>query len=72
MEELERILEELAEDGSGSKDFAKFCEMMMTRLETTDHHICKVLCRHALETRGHDQVTSAWTTSLETTTTAGP
>ena len=29
-EELEGILEELDEDGSGSMDFDEFCEMMMT------------------------------------------
>merc|ERR1712212_372771 len=32
-EELERILEELDEDGSGSMDFDEFCEMMMTKPE---------------------------------------
>merc|ERR1712242_24746 len=32
-EELEGILEELDEDGSGSMDFDKFCEMMMTKPE---------------------------------------
>merc|ERR1712241_9844 len=30
-EELEGILEELDEDGSGSMDFDEFCEMMMTK-----------------------------------------
>merc|ERR1712053_36740 len=32
-EELEGILEELDEDGSGSMDFDEFCEMMMTKPE---------------------------------------
>merc|ERR1712215_364021 len=32
-EELEGILEELDEDGSGSMDFDEFCEMMMTKAE---------------------------------------
>merc|ERR1711988_1509577 len=30
-EELEGIIEELDEDGSGSMDFDEFCEMMMTK-----------------------------------------
>merc|ERR1712179_687469 len=34
-EELEGILEELDEDGSGSMDFDEFCEMMMTKPEYT-------------------------------------
>merc|ERR1712029_234519 len=33
-EELEGILEELDEDGSGSMDFDEFCEMMMTKPES--------------------------------------
>merc|ERR1712039_1052883 len=32
-EELEGIIEELDEDGSGSMDFDEFCEMMMTKPE---------------------------------------
>ena len=32
-EELEGILEELDEDGSGSMDFDEFCEMMLTKPE---------------------------------------
>merc|ERR1711971_1169842 len=32
-EELDGILEELDEDGSGSMDFDEFCEMMMTKAE---------------------------------------
>ena len=32
-EELEGIIEELDEDGSGSMDFDEFCEMMMTTAE---------------------------------------
>ena len=32
-QELEGILEELDEDGSGSMDFDEFCEMMMTKPE---------------------------------------
>ena len=32
-DELEGILEELDEDGSGSMDFDEFCEMMMTKAE---------------------------------------
>merc|ERR1712113_1088100 len=32
-EELEGIIEELDEDGSGSMDFDEFCEMMMTKAE---------------------------------------
>ena len=32
-EELEGILDELDEDGSGSMDFDEFCEMMMTKQE---------------------------------------
>merc|ERR1712007_308247 len=32
-EELDGILEELDEDGSGSMDFDEFCEMMMTKPE---------------------------------------
>ena len=32
-EEVEGILEELDEDGSGSMDFDEFCEMMMTKPE---------------------------------------
>merc|ERR1711970_153058 len=32
-EEIEGILEELDEDGSGSMDFDEFCEMMMTKSE---------------------------------------
>merc|ERR1712112_194663 len=32
-EELEGILEELDEDGSGSMDFDEFCEMIMTKAE---------------------------------------
>merc|ERR1712080_361717 len=32
-EELEGILEELDEDGSGSMDFDEFCEMMMKKPE---------------------------------------
>merc|ERR1711973_341221 len=32
-EEVEGILEELDEDGSGSMDFDEFCEMMMTKAE---------------------------------------
>ena len=32
-EEVEGILEELDEDGSGSMDFDEFCEMMMTKSE---------------------------------------
>ena len=32
-DELEGILEELDEDGSGSMDFDEFCEMMMTKPE---------------------------------------
>merc|ERR1712105_575574 len=32
-EELEGILEELDEDGSGSMDFDEFCEMIMTKPE---------------------------------------
>merc|ERR1712055_1146260 len=35
-EELEGILEELDEDGSGSMDFDEFCEMMMTKPESGD------------------------------------
>merc|ERR1711875_6052 len=35
-EELEGILEELDEDGSGSMDFDEFCEMMMTKPEAAD------------------------------------
>merc|ERR1712002_1456007 len=35
-EELEGILEELDEDGSGSMDFDEFCEMMMTKPEGSD------------------------------------
>merc|ERR1712165_170276 len=35
-EELEGILEELDEDGSGSMDFDEFCEMMMTKPEGGD------------------------------------
>ena len=35
-EELEGILEELDEDGSGSMDFDEFCEMMMTKPEGDD------------------------------------
>merc|ERR1711909_133482 len=33
-EEVEGILEELDEDGSGSMDFDEFCEMMMTKPES--------------------------------------
>merc|ERR1712083_1281311 len=32
-EEVEGILEELDENGSGSMDFDEFCEMMMTKAE---------------------------------------
>merc|ERR1711962_1347527 len=32
-EELDGIIEELDEDGSGSMDFDEFCEMMMTKPE---------------------------------------
>merc|ERR1712141_100979 len=32
-EELEDLLEEIDEDGSGSMDFDEFCEMMMTKPE---------------------------------------
>merc|ERR1719495_3154429 len=32
-EELDGIVEELDEDGSGSMDFDEFCEMMMTKPE---------------------------------------
>ena len=32
-EELEGIIEELDEDGSGTMDFDEFCEMMMTKPE---------------------------------------
>ena len=35
-EELEGILEELDEDGSGSMDFDEFCEMMMTGKDDGD------------------------------------
>merc|ERR1712127_128415 len=35
-EELEGIIEELDEDGSGSMDFDEFCEMMMTKPDTGD------------------------------------
>merc|ERR1712073_161779 len=35
-EELDGIIEELDEDGSGSMDFDEFCEMMMTGKEETD------------------------------------
>jgi len=35
-EELEGIIEELDEDGSGSMDFDEFCEMMMTKPEGND------------------------------------
>ena len=35
-EEVEGILEELDEDGSGSMDFDEFCEMMMTKPESGD------------------------------------
>merc|ERR1712098_948661 len=35
-EELELILEELDEDGSGSMDFDEFCEMMMTKPDGGD------------------------------------
>ena len=35
-EELEGILEELDEDGSGSMDFDEFCEMMMTKPDGGD------------------------------------
>ena len=35
-EELEGILEELDEDGSGSMDFDEFCEMMMTADKKAD------------------------------------
>merc|ERR1711997_1327396 len=35
-EELEGIIEELDEDGSGSMDFDEFCEMMMTKPESGD------------------------------------
>merc|ERR1712226_156798 len=35
-EELEGIIEELDEDGSGSIDFDEFCEMMMTKPESGD------------------------------------
>merc|ERR1712066_372664 len=35
-EELEGILDELDEDGSGSMDFDEFCEMMMTKPEGGD------------------------------------
>ena len=31
--EIEGILDELDEDGSGSMDFDEFCEMMMTKSE---------------------------------------
>ena len=32
-DELDGILDELDEDGSGSMDFDEFCEMMMTKPE---------------------------------------
>merc|ERR1712051_664186 len=35
-EELEGIIEELDEDGSGSMDFDEFCEMMMTKPDSGD------------------------------------
>jgi len=35
-EELEGIIEELDEDGSGSMDFDEFCEMMMTKNDSSD------------------------------------
>ena len=35
-EELEGILDELDEDGSGSMDFDEFCEMMMNKPEGSD------------------------------------
>ena len=35
-EELDGIIEELDEDGSGSMDFDEFCEMMMTGKEEAD------------------------------------
>ena len=35
-EELEGIIEELDEDGSGSMDFDEFCEMMMTKPDGGD------------------------------------
>merc|ERR1711973_749338 len=35
-EELEGIIEELDEDGSGTMDFDEFCEMMMTKPEGGD------------------------------------
>ena len=35
-EELEGIIEELDEDGSGSMDFDEFCEMMMTKSDGGD------------------------------------
>ena len=33
-EELDGIIDELDEDGSGTMDFDEFCEMMMTKPET--------------------------------------
>merc|ERR1711874_514361 len=35
-EELEGIIDELDEDGSGSMDFDEFCEMMMTKPDSGD------------------------------------
>merc|ERR1712228_10806 len=35
-EELDGIIDELDEDGSGSMDFDEFCEMMMTKPESGD------------------------------------
>ena len=35
-EELDGIIEELDEDGSGSMDFDEFCEMMMTGKDSDD------------------------------------
>merc|ERR1719378_1078736 len=37
-EEVEGILEELDEDGSGSMDFDEFCEMMMTKPEYSPNY----------------------------------
>ena len=35
-EELDGIIDELDEDGSGTMDFDEFCEMMMTKPEAGD------------------------------------
>ena len=35
-EELDGIIDELDEDGSGSMDFDEFCEMMMTKPDAGD------------------------------------